>query len=54
MALLRYCPGICLEGLRKPEKISVRIADVPAEIREYPVILVKSDTATSTCSACNI
>jgi hypothetical protein len=28
-----YNPSICLEGLTKPRKISVRIAGVPAEIR---------------------
>jgi hypothetical protein len=29
---LRYYPGICLEGLRKPRKASVRIAGLRAEI----------------------
>lgn len=28
----RYCSGVCLEGLRKPLKSSVRIANIPSEI----------------------
>jgi hypothetical protein len=32
----KYYPGICLEGLRKSRKISVRIADTAIEFRtEY-------------------
>jgi hypothetical protein len=29
---LRYYPGICLEGLRKTRKTSVRIANLQAKI----------------------
>jgi hypothetical protein len=32
LAQLRYCPGICLEILRKTMKTSVRIVGVPVEI----------------------
>jgi hypothetical protein len=32
VAQLRYYPGICLEGLRKTTKTSVRIAGLRAEI----------------------
>jgi hypothetical protein len=31
MTLPRYCPGICLEGLRK--RSTIRIAAVPAKIQ---------------------
>jgi hypothetical protein len=36
--ILRYYPGICLEGLRKNTKCSVRIADLRGEIltRDLP------------------
>jgi hypothetical protein len=33
VAQQRYCPGICLEVLRKPGKISVKIECALAEIR---------------------
>jgi hypothetical protein len=35
---LRYCNGICLEGLRKPQNTSVRIPGLRAEIlsRDLP------------------
>jgi hypothetical protein len=38
MACLRYYPDICLEGLRKSTKTSVRISRLPAEIltRNFP------------------
>jgi hypothetical protein len=32
LAQLRYCPGICLQRLRKTMKTSVRITGVPVEI----------------------
>jgi hypothetical protein len=32
LAQLRYCPGICLERLRKTTKTSLNIAGVPVEI----------------------
>jgi hypothetical protein len=31
--LTRYCPGICLEGQKKPQKTSLKIFDVLAEVR---------------------
>jgi hypothetical protein len=33
VAYLSYISGICLEGLRKRQKTSVRIDNVPADIR---------------------
>jgi hypothetical protein len=33
VAYSRYYPGICLEGLRKTTKTSVRIAGVPSEVQ---------------------
>jgi hypothetical protein len=33
VAKSKYYPGTCLEGLRKPPKAAVRIADVAADIR---------------------
>jgi hypothetical protein len=33
---LRYYPSICLEGLRKPQTISVRITSLQAEMIPEP------------------
>jgi hypothetical protein len=33
VAQSKYCPGIFQDGLRKPTKTSVRIVDIPLDIR---------------------
>jgi hypothetical protein len=38
MTYLRYCPSICLKGLRKTAKTSVRITSVLGKIQRQPTI----------------
>jgi antibiotic biosynthesis monooxygenase (ABM) superfamily enzyme len=56
MVQLRFYPGICLEGLNKITKTSIRVVSVPSRIQNEHLLntSLTSITATPICSRTSI